>query len=264
MKKIATVPVLIGAALLFVSFSTNPPDGMTGAPGDSFCTECHSLQSSTLQGTIDVEGFPLSITPGETYDLTVVNRNTAGNAVRAGFQMTILGPVNTRAGDMTNPSAGSVVSNFAGRQYFEHNPAQEYPDSSVVRWHVQWTAPELPSGSQITWYAAGNIANGNFQNTGDRIVGANGSGSVVIASSQEPIKEAVAFYPNPGQDVLHISLPASSLATGSVIFYNFIGYIITELPLHQGAVNTSCLAPGSYIVELRSGEFRQVQRWIKL
>jgi hypothetical protein len=150
MNKFYLLFTLLSSIGFLVSFSLNPPDGVTGAPGDFLCTECHIQTNVVLDGTIDVEGFPELITPHATYGLTVVNRNTVGNAVRAGFQMTILDESNIKAGEMTMPSSSSTVTDATGRQYFEHNPAVEYPDSQVVRWTVHWTAPALIGGNRIT------------------------------------------------------------------------------------------------------------------
>ena len=101
MVKFYTLFGLVASTFFLISFSPNPPDGKTGAPGDGFCAECHSSSNPPLNGTINVEGFPANITPNETYRLTVINRNTVGDAVRGGFQLTILGPFNTKAGNMT-------------------------------------------------------------------------------------------------------------------------------------------------------------------
>ncbi len=150
MRRLYVLFTVVGIFLVGVSFSTDPPNGKTGAPGDSFCTECHVQPSATLDGTLTLEGFPAAITPNETYSLTVVNHNTVGDAVRGGFQMTILGPTNTRAGTMASPSNSSAVQMLSGRQYFEHHPAVTYPDSNVIRWTVLWTAPDLPDSSVVT------------------------------------------------------------------------------------------------------------------
>src|SRR5687768_8620901 len=143
MRKLYTFGLIMTGTFILFSFSTNPPDGYTGAPGDDFCIQCHAHTNPSQNGTISVEGFPDVITPHETYILTAVNRLTVDTAVRGGFQVTILGPTNTKAGDFTNPSSKSIVSTQGGRQYWEHNPALEYPDSNVVKWTVEWTAPEL-------------------------------------------------------------------------------------------------------------------------
>lgn len=265
MNKIYTFFALVASTLLLVSFSANPPDGMTGAPGDSLCAECHIQSNPPINGEITVEGFPASITPGEDYTLTVVNRNTVGDAVRGGFQMTILGPFNTKAGQMSDPSDNSAVTQtFGGRQYFEHDPATLYPDSNVIKWTVQWRAPEMTAGSEITWYVAGNIANGNFQNTEDRIVTANGKGTVVLSATEELSLQKPTLYPNPGSDRISIVLADGMLPDGIGIFYSLTGTRAGEAEIQHGQMNTPDLASGVYVVEIRQGEKSHFVRWSKI
>lgn len=266
MQKIYIFFTLIFSSLLLVSFSPNPPDGMTGAPGDSLCIECHVQPNQAINGEISVEGFPTSITPGETYLLTVVNRNTIGDAVRGGFQMTILGPFNTKAGTMAKPSAKSIVANnfSSGRQYFEHNPAQEYPDSNVLKWTVEWTAPEIAAGSEITYYAAGNIANGNFQNTGDRVVTSTGKGSVLISANEEVNLLNPTLYPNPGKNQINIVLADGTLADGYGIFYSLTGSRIVESEISEGIMLVPEIPTGVYVIEIRQGEEIHYARWSKI
>lgn len=265
MNKLYTFFTLITSSLLLVSFSANPPDGKTGAPGEGICAECHTPSSQQLNGEISVEGFPSAITPGQTYTLRVVNRNTLGDAVRGGFQMTILGPFNTKAGEMTNPSATSTVTNtFSGRQYFEHNPSQLYPDSNVIKWTVEWTAPELEAGSVITWYATGNIANGNFQSTGDRVVIANGNGSIVLSSSEDLTRLQPTVYPNPGSEQINVVLADGTQPDGKGIFYALTGQRITETTILQGKINTPDLVPGVYLIEIRQEGTSHFVKWSKI
>lgn len=263
MHKLYTFSIIIISAFLLISFSTNPPDGNTGAPGENLCVQCHIQNNPSQDGTITIEGFPDVITPNETYLLTAVNRLTSGAAVRAGFQVTILGPTNTKAGELKNPSTSSAVSVQAGRQYWDHNPAVVYPDSNVVRWTVEWTAPELPSGSLITWYAAGNIANGNFQNTGDRIVAASGSGSIVLSSTSDIATDDLEVYPNPGSDHINILSTDKTSISGEVYFYNLTGTLITEATLNNGMVSVPGIPAGIYLLEIRNDGQSRFARWTK-
>jgi hypothetical protein len=265
MNKIYTFLALVASTFLLVSFSANPPDGKTGAPGESLCAECHSPANAQLNGEITVEGFPAVISPGEDYTLTVVNRNTVGDAVRGGFQMTILGPFNTKAGEMTDPSANSTVTQtLGGRQYFEHNPAVLYPDSNVIKWTVQWRAPDIAAGSEITYYVAGNIANGNFQSTGDRIVTSNGKGTVVLSATEDLSLQKPTLYPNPGSDRISIVLADGTLPDGIGIFYSLTGTRAGEAEIQHGQMNTPDLVSGVYVVEIRQGEKSHFVRWSKI
>lgn len=255
---------IIGSAFFLVANSTNPPDGHTGAPGEIFCANCHSSNGSSLAGTISVEDFPASITPDETYTLTVVNRNTNGGGAKAGFQMTILGPLNTKAGDMSMPSANSATSMLNGRQYFEHHPAVVYTDS-VAKWTVLWKAPALAAGSVITWYANGIIANGNLKNTGDKTTSSKGTGTVILAATQNVAAEAPpTIYPNPGSGMIHIELPDQVSPSGQVIFYDISGKMVSQTKIEEGVVDTPDLPPGIYLLQFRNGDRSYLARWSKI
>jgi len=256
---------LIALALLLLSNSANPPNGKTGAPGDGLCTECHSPASATLDGKISVSGFPEAIVPNQTYQLTVTNTNTVGSGVKGGFQMTILGPLNIKAGEMSNPSASSVVTNAAGRQYFEHNPALNFNGSPSVSWTVDWTAPDMPDGSVVTWYAAGNIANGDFNSTGDKVVAANGSGTYMLSATREADRIApLAIYPNPGTDRIRLEASGDAAFNSNVSVVAMDGTIVLREDMTDGTLDVSTLPSGMYVIRVQAGDAISQGRWVKL
>lgn len=181
----AVIAVLLSLTVL-MSHSDNPPNGKSGAPGDELCTECHSLDGGTQDGTLLLSGLPAVIEPNTTYMLTITNSNPNmmaqdnGLPGEAGFQMTILNSNNQKAGDFVAGSndPNSVITNSGGRQYWEHDPSQTFPGtgSNSVSWTVSWKAPSAPANTTITYYAAGNVANGNDDNDGDLIITSVGSG----------------------------------------------------------------------------------------
>lgn len=258
------VSCLLISVIFFYSYSTNPPDGHTGAPGDRLCTECHIQENPLQNGSITIDGFPSSITPNETYFLTAVNRLTEGTAVRGGFQVTVLGPENVKAGEFMNPSSTSAVTVENGRQYWDHDPALEYPDSNVVRWTVQWKAPDLPSGTPITWYAAGNIADGNFQNIGDRIVSASGSGSIVLSAARDEKMVLASVYPNPGSNAIHIVVDEYPTLNGRVRFFTVTGERAAEAEVRNGYIMVPFIPAGLYLLEIRIDSKTFFARWSKM
>jgi len=264
MKKIYMLAGIIGAAFLLVSNSSNPPDGHTGAPGELFCANCHSSNGTPNTGTITVEGFPASITSEETYALTVVNTNTNDGAVKGGFQITILGPFNTKAGEMSMPSENSALGMLSGRQYFEHHPAVNYDSTNILKWTVLWKAPTIDSGSAITWYANGVIANGNAKETGDKVVSARGSGTVILSATENLAIDKPSIYPNPGSGEIHIQLSGQILSAGNVRFYDTAGRLVYETKIEEGVVDASYLPVGFYLMEIRHGQQSYVARWSKI
>lgn len=168
--------VLLAISILSTGNFSNPPNGHTGAPGDGLCTDCHTGGGSQ-DGSVMVTGFPATIIANQTYTLQVTVSNPNGMATFGGFQMVILNAQNQNAGTMSNPSQFSTIQTSAGRTYHEHNPAQSFPGNNMVTYSVDWTAP---TGSGVlTYYAAGNVANGNGATNGDLIVTTSGSGDLL-------------------------------------------------------------------------------------
>ncbi len=172
-----SILALLAGAFLLVAFPNNPPNGYTGAPGEDTCNDCHSIGSGTQDGSVSLSGIPSVIIPNMAYVITVTSSNPNGVAELAGFQLTILDENNNKAGNITGTSSGSHTETSGGRQYWEHFPAQMFPGSNVVMWTATWTASNIPTDSEVTWYGASNIANGNGFSTGDLIVTTTGSGT---------------------------------------------------------------------------------------
>jgi hypothetical protein len=153
-----------------LSFSGNPPNGRTGAPGDGLCSDCHSSGAGSIDGEILLTGLPATIDPNTTYTITVMVNNPNGLAQRAGFQWVALNSSNQNAGTMTVASSSSTVTPSGGRNYHEHSPAQNFGGGNSVSWTVNWTSPDAPASNEtITFYGASVIANGNGSSSGDLV-----------------------------------------------------------------------------------------------
>lgn len=147
------------------AFSFSPPDGLTGAPTEGDCTQCH------VGNTLDAAGGALMLTIPETYEPSevytiVVNLSRTGQS-RWGFEMTALDADGARAGSFAADDAGNTqLSEANSKQYIKHTSigtAQGTTDEHS--WEFQWTAPDADIGP-ITFYAAGNAANGDFSPAG--------------------------------------------------------------------------------------------------
>lgn len=174
-NKVYSLFLLCFVAFLFLNYNNAPPAGYTGAPGESTCTACHGISgNNNLDGDIEISGIPASIQPNTTYPLTITVSNPNGISLKAGFQMIALDENNQNVGVLDNESAGSRIRSLNnGKKYFEHFPAQSYDANRTTSWTVDWTAPA--NGNEVTFYAAGNITDGNSSNntSGDFIVTTN-------------------------------------------------------------------------------------------
>ncbi|HEX8130786.1 MAG TPA: PQQ-dependent sugar dehydrogenase [Pyrinomonadaceae bacterium] len=183
--KLAVVALFVvaGAALLVTNnftnrtvhaFSAGPPAGYTRAPGEEpdACRECH-LPEDSGTGRIAINTPPTYV-PGQTYQISVVHTNADQTRRRWGFQLTALDDTNLKAGTLSTLGDGltQVLNNqgpFPSRQYIEHTAAGNFDNQTGgATWTFNWTAPPEDVGP-VTFYAAGNHANGNGNSDGDHI-----------------------------------------------------------------------------------------------
>ena len=157
-----------GNVFAYGSNPVGPPDSLTGAPTEGNCTQCHVGNELNASGGSLMLTTPETYIPNEVYTI-VVNLSRAGQS-RWGFQMTALDAEGARAGSFAiNAAANTQVSEAANKQYIKHTPAGTSQGTNDAHsWEFQWTAPDADIGP-ITFYAAGNAANGDFGTIGDYI-----------------------------------------------------------------------------------------------
>jgi FG-GAP-like repeat len=147
------------------AFSSGPPPGVTGAPGESTCADCHTNIAGP--GTFTITA-PDTYTPGQTYQIVVRHISSDPTRLRWGFELTSLAATSP-AGTFTATSTTQVIAG-GNRTYIEHNSDGTFPgQTGGAVWSFNWTAPATNVGA-VTFYAAGNQANNNGTSTGDRIL----------------------------------------------------------------------------------------------
>jgi aldose sugar dehydrogenase len=153
------------------AYSTGPPAGFTGAPGEFTCAECHVPESAgTGQTTLTV---PATYVPGQTYQISVHHFSNDPTRTRWGFELTALDDADTKAGDLHSTDNLTQVLDNSGplgtRQYIEHTATGTFQgQTGGVNWTFNWTAPSIDVG-RVTFYVAGNQANGDGNTSGDFI-----------------------------------------------------------------------------------------------
>jgi len=170
-KAIRRLPAAILAAVFVMSgrsaaraFSDGPPDGFCGnPPAMNNCTLCHlDYPLNSGNGSLELLNAPDAFVPGQLYDLVVRLADPGQN--RWGFQLTVLGPGNQQAGLLTVTDAvRTQLSDNPGTMpdFLMHTApgTQEGTPNGPVTWSFQWTAPDVTS---VTFYVAGNAADGTF------------------------------------------------------------------------------------------------------
>lgn len=152
------------------ALSTGPEDGRTGAPGELTCHDgCHNtfpLNSGT--GSLTLTGLPGNYNLGQTYQITV--NLSHPTQTRWGFELTVLDSSGNMAGTLVvTDSIHTQFSQSGGKQYVKHTFDGTFAGQfNGANWTFNWIAPTANVGL-VTFYVAGNAANNNGFNTGDRI-----------------------------------------------------------------------------------------------
>lgn len=189
------VLLLIASSGSVLANSFGPLDGLTGAPAENNCTQCHTGNELNASGGSLTLTIPETYEPNAVYTI-IVNLSHTGQK-RWGFEMTALDADGTRAGSFAADDAGNTQVSEAdtdSKQYIKqtsNGTAQGTEDTH--NWEFQWTAPDADIGP-ITFYAAGNAANADFGTAGDYIYTAQEESTppipIVAGVSLEVIGEA--------------------------------------------------------------------------
>ncbi len=155
-------------------WSSGPPAYRTGAPGDKgTCNtdDCHdSFDLNSGDATFSITG-PDTYASGKTFKIKISFTGSSGKL--HGFEMTALDASGKRVGRFKNIGNTTQVippNDFRGLEkkdkgkYIEHT----VKGNKKKRWVVTWKAP-ANAADPVTFYAAGNEADGNGNQTGDRI-----------------------------------------------------------------------------------------------
>ena len=164
--------VVAAAAIVAYAHAAGPPAGRTGAPGEQTCIQCHTGTLNAGQGSVTISGIPETYEPNQVITLTV--RVQHPDRRRWGFQITALDGENNKAGTLTavNRNLTRIANgtgSLTGRTYVEQTTTGTFAGQALgAEWEVKWTAPDHDVG-RVTFYAAGNAANGNNASSGDNI-----------------------------------------------------------------------------------------------
>ncbi|MFN7919279.1 MAG: choice-of-anchor V domain-containing protein [Bryobacteraceae bacterium] len=156
--------------------------GLSGAPGESTCTGCHTGTAvNSGGGSVQIQ-LPgdRTYTPGVTQRIKVVVADTAQR--RWGFELSARAGT-AQAGDLASVDTfvkaicangrSKPCANAQVLQYVTHTQTgTRLGTTGSATFEFNWTPPSASVGT-ITLYASGNAANGDGRNTGDHIYTTN-------------------------------------------------------------------------------------------
>jgi uncharacterized protein (TIGR03437 family) len=163
--------------------SPGPPLAMTGAPEEGTCIGCHYTYGGADSvpnlgpGRVQITGLPAHYTFGQSYAVTVTVTANEASTRRWGFELTALtaNDSSATAGELVVTDAlrvlkrsGSVLDK--ARVYLSHNDEDgtSLGRTGANNWKFDWIAPSSSAG-EISFYAAGNAADGQVTPEGDYI-----------------------------------------------------------------------------------------------
>ncbi|MGH9766924.1 MAG: choice-of-anchor V domain-containing protein, partial [Blastocatellia bacterium] len=204
------------------AFRSGPPPSQTGAPSEGTCASCHfSFPLNSGGGTFTITGLPANYSSGQEVDITITL--TQSNRALYGFQVTALNDAGGQAGTLivTDPARTQTVTGSVGggRTYIEHTFGGTTPSATNQGiWTFRWRAPATSAG-RVTFYAAGNAANGNGSTDGDFIY----TTTAVTQPVAQPAPTIANLNPNlatAGGPAFTLIVTGTSFVSGSIVRWN--------------------------------------------
>ncbi|HRG58955.1 MAG TPA: T9SS type A sorting domain-containing protein [Bacteroidia bacterium] len=229
---------LLGIASISLDIlDDNGKAGKTGSPGETTCNTplCHTGNSANAVGgsiTIDCPNMPnWKYTPGQSYTVNVTVERNGLNLFGMGFEALTSTGTNAGSFTITNPNqmtTKSAMISGNSRTSVVHN-LNGGASSNSHTFSFTWNAPSTDIGS-ITFYVAGNAANGDGEKTGDFIYNT----SKVISSpttGREYLNEKKAMcciYPNPAKDMVNMQYTLKSNSNVTIKIFSLSGQLVLQ------------------------------------
>lgn len=277
MKKTIILLSLFLVPAIAMGYSSGPPNEVTGAPGEQTCVDCHtSFPLNSGNGSLTIVG-PAQFIAGHTYPIVVTIQDPGQQ--RWGFEFTPLTQGTISLTDATHTQMQTV----SGKTYVKHTTSGTYNGvpNGPTAWTFNWTAPANPP-SQITFYAAGNAANGNGNNQGDYIYSTSFTTNLTtgiddqIASEPLPDDFGLINYPNPFNAETRISFNLDESGPVDLTIYDITGRAVRKL-VHENrpagvnqlnwdgrSDNGSQLVSGIYFMRLAANSLTRTHRLVLL
>ncbi len=237
MKKTITLTfacVTILTAMSFDVLTGNGKAGATGSPGEKSCVGCHNtygLNSGT--GSLTIQSAALvnwKYEPDKTYTINVTVTNPGTSLFGIGFEA--LTAAGANAGTLV-PGTTTKISNatVSGNQRtsITHTGSGNTGTDSFV-FTFTWQSPSTDVGD-VTFYCAGNAANGNKTTAGDYIYAVSQvvkSPSSVGIPEQEVFGKHIRIFPNPATDHLQLVNTLNALEPMQIKILDAKGSLIRQ------------------------------------
>lgn len=239
----------LGILPAFEMMDNSGQAGKTGSPGEATCqTTCHN--SNTLNDgigsvTISSDMPNWEYMTGDTYNISVTVTRAGISLFGFGLECLDGSSPNQNAGVfLVTNSAETQIKNATVNSVVRKNMVHKYNGgigSGTKTFSFKWIAPATNLGN-ITFYAAGNAANGNNLASGDFIYTATQVATPALGASvieNTGTKKELSIFPNPVHDRFNLKLETESGETVRVSLYSIEGKEIALL--YEGETNGNSL-----------------------
>lgn len=214
MKKITLIILVIsGFAFLSAVMKDDGRAGATGSPGETTCntTQCHNTFALNSGGGSVVISAPTmagwEYIPGQVYPISVTVAKAGVSLFGLGFEALRSTGANAGTLAITNAAQTQIKNAVVGGNV-RNNVVHQLNGGSSADSHTftfNWTAPGTGTGN-ITFYTAGNAANGNTTTSGDYIYTASQIVTEFTSGINDPSEiYSLKLFPVPANDKFQIS-----------------------------------------------------------
>ncbi len=263
MKKTVLSIFSLGIITLFLTSSSGGrTDGRSGSPGDANqdCGQCHGGSSASSVSMIETDIPTSGYIGGTTYNLTVTVAETG--ATRFGFQITAEHSSNAKAGTFATGGNTEIYTSNSDQLATQNNAGIFGTDSKSYT--MEWTAPTAGAGD-VTFYVAGNAANGDGGTGGDIIytdseaIAEDNSGATGIEENNNI--NSISVYPNPTTGSFKIAGLEASAET-AISITDTKGAIVKKMTITNNLVDVSDLDRGLYFISVENNSISFVDQLI--
>jgi len=166
LRPITAIVILTSFSGLFLQYSSNPPTGHTGAPGEPTCARCH--EEGSFSGNPEIAGLPDTLIGGQEYEVRFISRSDS--ASRTGFQLTVLDDGFASVGTLSEipfEKVDIIRDDITRRNYARHASALFFDAKGEASWKFKFKAPASVYNDSLTIYFACILANGDGDPSGD-------------------------------------------------------------------------------------------------
>jgi Secretion system C-terminal sorting domain len=253
--------------------------GRTGSPGESTCvTNCHNtfaLNDGTGSVTIsspDLVNWEYFV--GDTYTINVTVTRSANNLFGVGVEcLDGSSPIQNAGTLIITNSAETQIKTAVVSTVSRRNVVHQLNGgvgTGTKTFSFKWAAPTTDQGT-VTFYVAGNAADGNTLRTNDHIYTINQPVTSAPFNSvrDEESNSAIQISPNPATDNITVKYTGAAGTALSVDLISMEGKLIQSLYAGeadgtQQKLNLSIppLAAGIYFVRVTDGNTSSVKRLV--